>query len=80
VRRRRPQTLAAAAVDCLSSQSFRRREAARELRLEVSNPPVTFVDELVHHGALSDITGVRDTRRRVDRPPRRISAAVAASG
>jgi hypothetical protein len=49
----RPQTIAAAAVDCSLSQSFRRREAARELRLEVSNPPAPLVVELVHRGALA---------------------------
>jgi hypothetical protein len=70
-----PQTLAAVAVDCSLSQSFRRREAARELRLEVSNPPVPFVEELVHRGALSDLAGDRtraaaSTGRFAASPPR----------
>jgi hypothetical protein len=57
---RRPQTLAAAAaVESSPSPSFRRREVARELRLEVSNLPVPFVEELVHRGALCDLVGDR---------------------
>jgi hypothetical protein len=54
----RPQTLAAAA-ESSSSPSFRRREVTRELRLEVSNAPVPLVEELVHHGALSDLAELR---------------------
>jgi hypothetical protein len=64
----RPQTLAAAAAESSPSPSFRRREVARELRLEVSNPPAPLDEELVHRGALSDLAGLR----RLDQaaPPR----------
>jgi hypothetical protein len=55
----RPQTLATAAVESSLSPLFRRREAAAELRLKMSNPPVPFVEELVHRGALSDLAGDR---------------------
>jgi hypothetical protein len=72
---RRPQTLAAAAVESSPSSSFRRREAARELRLEVSNPLVPFVEDLVHCGTLSDLAGDRthtaaSTGRFAASPPR----------
>jgi hypothetical protein len=55
---RHRKTLAAVA-ESSSSSSFRRREVTRELRLEVSNPPVPLVEELVHRGALSDLAELR---------------------
>jgi hypothetical protein len=66
---RRPQTLASVAAESSPLPSFRRREVARELRLEVSNSPVPLIEDLVHHGALSDLAELR----RLDRaaPPHR---------
>jgi hypothetical protein len=56
---RRPQTLATATAESSPSPSFHHREIARELRLEVSNPPMPLVEELVHRGALSDLAEPR---------------------
>jgi hypothetical protein len=53
VRRRLPETLAAAAFDSFPPPSFCRREAARELHLEVSKMPMLFVVDSVHPVALA---------------------------
>jgi hypothetical protein len=81
VLRRRPETLAAVAVGLPTLPLSRHREAGQDLRQEVTNPPASLVDVLARRSALEpspDFAALTESRRRVVRPRRRVSAVTAA--
>jgi hypothetical protein len=80
-RKPNPRSSAVAAVGFLPPLSFCRREVAKEPRKEVSNAPAPQVVEFVlrrDQETSPEFTAAPNPRRRVDRSPRRLSAAAAA--